>query len=88
MAPAGAGHGERWIQPQQVVALADKARQLLKSYFKANRMASGMPKAEALRRLLPGRGSELADVYVDWLAKQKILVIQGDELNLPGRGSQ
>lgn len=88
LAPAGAGHGERWIRPQQVVALAERAQQLLKGYFKQNRMASGMPKAEALRRLLPGRGSELADVYVDWLAKQKVLVIQGDELNLPGRGSQ
>ncbi len=88
LAPAGAGHGERWLVPGAVAEVSERARRVLKAYFKENRMASGIPKAEALRRILPSRGQELADVYLDWLAKQKVVVIAGDELTQPGRGSQ
>ncbi len=44
-----------------------------------------MPKAELMTELLPRRARDLADVYLDWLAKQKTLVVQGDLVNLPGR---
>ena len=87
-AAAGAGHGGRWLRPREVAAVADRAKAVLREYFKQNRMASGIPKAEAIRRILPKRGSELSETYIDWLSKQKILVIAGDVLNLPGRGSQ
>ena len=36
-----------------------------------------MSKAEAVRRILPGRGAELADVYVDWLTRRRVISSDG-----------
>lgn len=50
-------------------------------------MAIGMPKAEAVAAILPGSARDLADTYLEWLAKAGALRINGERLNLPGRGS-
>ncbi|RPH55190.1 hypothetical protein EHM82_05755, partial [bacterium] len=47
-----------------------------------------MPKAEAVRRILRGRAADLAPVYFEWLAAQKVLAVQGDQVTLPGRSAQ
>ena len=44
-----------------------------------------MPKAQFLGKVLPKRASDLADVYLGWLAAEKVLVAAGDRVNLPGR---
>ena len=61
---------------------------MLKEYFQKDRMALGMPKAEAVRRILRGRAADLADVYLGWLTAQKVLAVRGDQVVLPGRGSE
>jgi selenocysteine-specific elongation factor len=86
--PEGPGHGARWIAPAAYQRIAERARRVLKEYFQKERLALGMPKAEAVRRIVRGRGAELADVYLSWLEAQKVLVVAGDTVNLPGRGSQ
>ncbi len=86
--PEGPGHGRRWIAPAAFQRVEERARRVLKEYFQKERLALAMPKAEAVRRIVRGRGAELADVYLAWLAAQKVLVVQGDQVNLPGRGSQ
>ncbi|HVS15608.1 MAG TPA: selenocysteine-specific translation elongation factor [Thermoanaerobaculia bacterium] len=87
-APAGPGHGPRWIAPGAYRRVAERARSALESFFAKNRMAAGMPKAEAIAAFLPGGAAELADVYLDWLTRQQVVVAYGDRLNLPGRGDQ
>ncbi|MEE8137443.1 MAG: selenocysteine-specific translation elongation factor [Thermoanaerobaculia bacterium] len=86
--PPGQGHGERWLTPAAYRRVASRAAKALKTYFREHRLARGMPKAEAVDRLLPRRASELADVYLDWLQAQKVLVVQGDRVNLPGRSAE
>ena len=48
-------------------------------------LARGMPKAEAVRRIFPGRAAEISNVYFDWLGRQQIVVVDGDLVNQPGR---
>jgi selenocysteine-specific elongation factor len=87
-APAGQGHGERWLTPAAYQRVSSRAARLLKRYFREHRLARGMPKAEAVERLLPGGAVQLADVYLDWLQAQRVLVVQGNQVNLPGRSAE
>jgi selenocysteine-specific elongation factor len=85
---SGAGRTRRWIAPSAYRALAERAGRLLAEYFARDRLARGMPKAEAVERLLPGPAARLAGVYLEWLAAQGVLAIEGDRVNLPGRSAQ
>ena len=84
----GPGHSARWLAPSAYKKVVDRATKVLGAYFKKERLARGMPKAEAIDRILPGRGSELDDVYLGWLEAQKVLVVHGDMINLPGRSAE
>lgn len=86
--PEGTGHGRRWIAPAAVARVTERARRVLKEYFQKDRLAEAMPKAEAVRRILRGRAADLAAVYFEWLTAQKVLVVQGDQVTLPGRSAQ
>ena len=65
--PEAPGHGRRWIAPAAVERVIERARRVLKDYFDRARLADGMPKAEAVRRILRGRAAELAPIYLAWL---------------------
>jgi selenocysteine-specific elongation factor len=84
----GPGHGRRWISPAAVERVAQRARRVLADYFGHDRLATAMPKAEAVRRILRGRAGELAPIYLTWLAAQKVLTVAGDQVNLPGRSAE
>jgi selenocysteine-specific elongation factor len=86
--PEGVGHSRRFVTPAAFKRLTERARRVLKEYFQKDRMALGMPKAEAVRRILRGRAADLADVYLAWLTAQKVLAVRGDQVFLPGRGSE
>ncbi|MFQ5526464.1 MAG: selenocysteine-specific translation elongation factor [Thermoanaerobaculia bacterium] len=75
----------RWIVPAAFQQLETKAARLLERYFSENRLATGMPKAEAVNRLLPAQARPLADVYLEWLRRRKVLSVAGGEINAPGR---
>jgi selenocysteine-specific elongation factor len=85
---AAPGHGQRWIAPAAVERVVERARRVLADYFDRDRLADGMPKAEAVRRILRGRAAELAPIYLAWLAAQKVLAVEGDRIKLPGRSAQ
>jgi selenocysteine-specific elongation factor len=87
-APAGAGHGRRFVAPAAFRRIAVRAGRVLADYFQRQRLARGMPKAEAVERILPGRAAELSDVYLAWLAAQQVLSVAGDQVNLPGREAE
>jgi selenocysteine-specific elongation factor len=86
--PEAPGHGRRWLAPAAVERVSERARRVLKEYFERERLADGMPKAEAVRRILRGRAAELAPIYLGWLEAQKILAVAGDRVTLPGRSAQ
>jgi selenocysteine-specific elongation factor len=82
------GPSPRWIAPSAVQRVTERAKRVVKEYFQKDRLADGMPKAEAVRRILRGRAAELAPVYLGWLEAQKVLAVQGDQVVLPGRSAQ
>jgi len=86
--PEEHGRARRWIAPAAVQRVTERARRVLKEHFQKDRLAESIPKAEAVRRILRGRAVELADVYLGWLAAQKVLAVQGDQVTLPGRSAQ
>ena len=86
--PEGPGHGRRWIAPAAVARVTERARRVVREYFERDRLADGMPKAEAARRILRGRAVDLAAVYFAWLEAAKVLAVEGDKVMLPGRRAQ
>jgi selenocysteine-specific elongation factor len=86
--PEEHGRARRWIAPAAVQRVTERARRVLKEHFQKDRLAESISKAEAVRRILRGRGAELADVYLGWLTAQKVLAVQGDQVTLPGRSAQ
>ncbi len=85
---AGGGRPRRWIAPGAYREISERAAEVLGAYFERDRLARGMPKAEAVRRIFPGRGAELADVILEWLAAQNVLAVDGDQVTLPGRRAE
>jgi selenocysteine-specific elongation factor len=84
--PAAGGLGDRWLAPAAYQRVREKAPAALKELFARDRLARGMPKAELIQRILSPRARELAPVYIDWLVKEKVIVLNGDLVTLPGRG--
>ena len=85
---AGAGRETRWIAPDVVQRVAARAARVLEEHFRRDRLADAMPKAEALRRMLRGRGGDLGDLYLQWLEGEKVLRVVGDAVTLPGRRAE
>ncbi len=85
---ANRGHSERWIAPSAYRAIAERAKKILSSYFRQERLSQGMPKAEAIDRILPAGARQLSEGYLDWLQAQGILTVQGDRIDLPGRATE
>jgi selenocysteine-specific elongation factor len=82
------GGEPRWLAPETVRQVEARAREVLRDYFKRQRLAEGMPRAEAVERLLPRRAADLAPVYLRWLEAEKVLVVEGGRVKLPGRSAQ
>jgi len=82
------GSERRWLLPSVYRRVEERARELLAEYFRSERLARGMPKAEFLERLLPRRAADLAGTYLEWLEAQGVLERRGDRVNLPGREAE
>ena len=80
-----AGKAPRYVDPAVFPKVREKGKHILREFFRQNRLAPGMAKAEFLGRLLPSRAQDLAQVYLRFLTDQKILIVQGDVVNQPGR---
>lgn len=88
LVPAPAGGSTSHLSPRTLLRVEERARHVLAEHFRRDRLAAGMPKAEAARRILRGRGAELSGFYFEWLAARKVLAVQGDLVNLPGRSAE
>jgi selenocysteine-specific elongation factor len=81
----GSGADGRWISPRAFERVQERAKKVLAAYFEKDRLARGIPKAEAVKRILPGKAAELSGTYLPWLEAQGVIAVQGDLVNLPGR---
>lgn len=79
------GKTARYVDPSAFQRVREKGKTILRTFLRANRLAPGMAKAEFIGQLLPERARDLASVYLRFLTDQKILVVQGDLVNQPGR---
>lgn len=79
------GRGRRWISPAVCQRVIERARPLLEEFFREERLAEGMPKAQLLGKILPKRAADLSDIYLRWLEAAKVLVVEGGLVSLPGR---
>ncbi len=77
--------GQRWIAPAVCRRVMERGRKVLSEYFRRDRLAGGMPKAQFLGQVLSRRAADLGEIYLGWLQAEKILVRAGDQVNLPGR---
>ena len=82
------GAEKRFIRPAIFQSLEQRATAALKEHFANDRLSRGLPKAELQKRLLPDAARAIAPVYLDWLEKRKVLQVDGDVIQLPGRTSQ
>lgn len=85
---SGAAKESRWLAPETVRQVATRAEKVLKTYFRENRLAPAMPKAEAIDRILPRRALDLTSTYLRWLEAEKVLTVQGGMVNRPGRSAE
>lgn len=76
----------RWIHHDVLADFRRRAMEFLRGYFETNRMAINVPKGEFVQKLLPrGADGQLVNFLLQDLAREKIVAIAGDALDIPGR---
>jgi selenocysteine-specific elongation factor len=85
--PHLADSGERrWIHHDILIDFRRKAMEFLRAYFEENRMALNVPKSEFVQKLLPRNADgAMINFLLQDLAREKIVAIAGDALDIPGR---
>jgi selenocysteine-specific elongation factor len=73
----------RWIHADVITDFRRRAMEFLQTYFKETKMALNVPKGEFVQKLLPHDAP--ANFLLQDLAREKILTVQGDALDIPGR---
>lgn len=81
--PNVARTGSTFLHNDVLADFRRRSMELLDGYFKANKMASSFPKGEFVQKLIPP-GAPVNFLLND-LAKERIAVVQGDALDIPGR---
>jgi len=85
--PQLADSGERrWIHHDVLIDFRRKSMEFLRAYFEENRMALNVPKSEFVQKLLPRNADgAMINFLLQDLAREKIVAISGDALDIPGR---
>lgn len=85
----GDGASTRWVHVDHLAAIRKEAMEYLAAYFTQNRTAAALPKSELLQRLLPrGTDATLSNFVLGDLVREKIVVVEGDQLDVPGRSKR
>ncbi|MEM7481781.1 MAG: selenocysteine-specific translation elongation factor [Acidobacteriota bacterium] len=79
------GRESAWLDPGCLDRAEERARRVLDTYFARDPMARGLPKAEALKRILPGVAPTVAAFLLDRLDKRGVLTAAGGLILQPGR---
>jgi selenocysteine-specific elongation factor len=81
--------GLRWIHHDVLSDFRRRAMEFLRSYFEQNKMALNVPKGEFVQKLLPhGADAQLVNFLLQDLARERIVAIEGDALDVPGRSKK
>lgn len=85
----GEGRDRRWMHRGHLEGIREAAMAFLEGYFRANRTAAVAPRSELLQKILPRDAdpSLVAFVLSD-LEKERIAVIRGDQVDVPGRSQK
>jgi len=85
--PHLADSGERrWIHHDVLIDFRRKSMEFLRAYFEESRMALNVPKSEFVQKLLPRNADgAMINFLLQDLAREKIVAIAGDALDIPGR---
>jgi selenocysteine-specific elongation factor len=75
--------GARWIHNDVLADFRKRSMEFLERYFKQNKIASNVPKGEFVQKLIPAGAP--VNFLLAHLAAEKIAVVQGDALDIPGR---
>lgn len=75
--------GTTYLHTDVLADFRRRAMEFLNHYFRDNKMAVSVPKGEFVQKLIPA-GAPVNFLLGD-LANQKIAVVQGDALDIPGR---
>ena len=75
--------GTTYLHHDVLADFRKRSMEFLDRYFKDNKMALNVPKGEFVQKLIPA-GAPVNFLLGD-LANQKIAVVQGDALDIPGR---
>ncbi len=78
------GRETRFVAPATLQTLATRATTLLTRRLTSDQVASGIPRAEFLQRLLPGASIDLAEAHLRALVGLGVAVADGDLLRAPG----
>lgn len=79
---------DRWIHGDVVTDFRRRSIEFLDRYFKDNKMAINVPKGEFVQKLIPRADAAIADFLVADLAREKIVAVEGDALDIPGRSKK
>ncbi|MFZ2489961.1 MAG: selenocysteine-specific translation elongation factor [Thermoanaerobaculia bacterium] len=84
--PLAAVSEGRWLHEEALSEFRRRSIEFLTRYFKLNKMSVGVPKGEFVQKLVPaGADAPLAAFLLNDLQREKIVVIQGDLIDVPGR---
>jgi len=76
----------KWIHNDVAVEFRRRAIEFLDRYFKTNKVAVSVPKGEFVQKLFPhDADAALINFLLQDLVREKIVAVQGDALEIPGR---
>jgi selenocysteine-specific elongation factor len=76
----------RWLHEDALAEFRKRSMDFIGRYFKENKLAVNVPKGEFVQKLLPRTDDPtLVSFLLADLAREKIVSIQGDALDIPGR---
>ena len=79
----------RWIHVDALAEFRRNAMDFLDRYFKENRVAVNVPKGEFVQQLIPhGSDPALINFLLQDLAREKIISIEADAIDIPGRSKK
>ena len=83
------GGDQRWLHRDTVAELRKKVMEFLRSWFAANRLATGLSRSELIQRNLPPQvDAAVVEYLLRDLEKEKIIELNGDTIDVPGRSKE
>lgn len=79
---------DRWMHADVIVDFRRRAMEFLDRYFKENKMATNVPKGEFVQKVIPRADAAVVEFLLRDLAREKIVTVEGDALDIPGRSKK